>query len=298
MYSMPNNIKIATWNLLYAGWDTRKRLEEASANLFDMDIVCLQEVRSDNVIHAAEVLAQKLGMRVSSTVKYDTSTNPKYGAGVEVCSAILSKHKTIESGYIELAVGRNRFAAFSLLEIEDTLVLVFSAHLDWGGEKEYERLEQAKSLNEAATLYQRRIIQHYNKEPIIILAGDFNALPDSQTIRYLTGKYSPIQENQAYWIDAWAAVHNSEEGGHTSSPKENHLAKRVAEDFVIDPDKIPNRRIDYILVKGWTYGKRGFPLSCEVIGKVPLLSNTLASDHFAVAAELWNPKALDEDSQK
>jgi endonuclease/exonuclease/phosphatase family metal-dependent hydrolase len=289
------NIKIATWNLLYAGWDTKKRLEEASANLFDMDIVCLQEVRADNVIHTAEVLAKKLGMRVSSTVKYATSTNDRYGVDIEVCSAILPQYRTIESGYVEFVVGRNKFASFALLEIKGALVLVFSAHLDWGGEKEYERLEQAKSLNEAATLYQQRIIEQYGKDPIIVLAGDFNALPESQTLRYLTGKYSPVQGNQAYWVDAWATVHNTEEGGHTSSTVDNHLAKRVAADFVVDTDKIPNRRIDYILVKGWAYGNPGYPLSCDVIGKVPLVSDSLASDHFSVAAELWNPKVPDED---
>jgi endonuclease/exonuclease/phosphatase family metal-dependent hydrolase len=294
MYFMPENIKIATWNLLYANWDIKKRLEEASANLFDMDIVCLQEVRSDNVIHTAEVLAKKLGMQVSSTVKYATSKNPLYGSNTDVCSAVLSKHKTIESGNIELSVGKNRFVAFSLLDISGTLVLVFSAHLDWGGEKEYERLEQAKSVNKAATFYQEQIIKRYGKEPIIIFAGDFNTLPDSQTIRYLTGKYSPSQDNQAYWVDAWDTSNLSEENGHTSSTIENPLARRVAGDFVADVEKIPNRRIDYIMIKGWAYGKPGFPISCEVIGKVPLVSDTLASDHFAVAAELWNPKNKDE----
>lgn len=289
---MSEKIKIASWNLLYFDWDIHERLDEAAAHLLEADIVCLQEVRASNTIHAGESLAHKLGMNVVSNVKYSSSPNkaPNFDKDVDVYSCILSKFPVLESGRVEYAAGNHKAAATALLETPQSLVLVISAHLDWGGANEGIRLAQANSLNEAVLIYKERIENVYEKDAIIILAGDFNALPESHTIRYLKGLEYGEKLTPAFWIDAWeAAEERNEENWYTSSPKSNHLAARVAESFVLRPELIPDRRIDYIFVNGWAYGTAGHVFSCEVIGKEKIVSDTLASDHYGLLATIWNP---------
>ncbi len=289
---MSHKIKIATWNLLYYDWDINSRLDEAAAHLLEADIVCLQEVRGSNLIHAGEALAHKLGMNVASNVKYGTSTNsaPNFDKDVDIYACILSKYPVLESGRIEYDTPGNKAAATVLLDTPQSLLLVISAHLNWGGWNEGERLAQANAINSAVQVYKKRIEETYEKDAIIILAGDFNALPESSTIRYLKGLEHVEKNTPAYWVDAWevAEERNSEEG-YTSSPQENHLAFRVADTFAISPEKIPNRRIDYIFVNGWIYGSAGHIFSCDVIGTTKIVGDTLASDHYGVLATIWNP---------
>jgi endonuclease/exonuclease/phosphatase family metal-dependent hydrolase len=289
---MLDNIKIATWNLLYFDWDIQNRLDEAAAHLLEADVVCLQEVRGSNVIHAGEALAHKLGMSVASNVKYMQSENkaPNFDKDVDVYSCILSRFPALESGRIEYAEGKNRAAATVLLETPKSLLLVLSAHLDWGGENESVRLAQANSLNEAVSIYKERIENVYEKDAIIVLAGDFNALPEAQSIRYLKGLAVENSLNPAFWLDAWeVADEKNDEIGATSSPRGNHLAHRVAETFCLKPELVPDRRIDYIFVNGWAYGSAGHVFSCDVIGKDKIVGETLASDHYGLLATIWNP---------
>jgi endonuclease/exonuclease/phosphatase family metal-dependent hydrolase len=285
---MDFNLKLATWNILWTDFDFDKRIDEIAANLFGIDIVCLQEVREDSVFHAGEELANKLGLSMVSNSHYATSDKPKYEMGVKINSVILSKYPAIESGIVDTKNGDYGLIAFALLDTPYRPTLVFSAHLDWGGEKEFERLAQVKSINEASDLYLERIKRKYGSDPIVVIAGDFNTEPDSQTIAYLRGKQAYVQENQAYWVDAWAAA-NPGADGYTSVPSENDLAYKVGAAHVFEPSMIPPRRIDYIFVKGWAYGKPGHALSAELLGTRSLLGDTLGSDHYGIVAELWNP---------
>ena len=289
---MSEKIKIATWNLLYFDWDIHNRLDEAAAHLLEADVVCLQEVRVSNVIHAGEALAHKLGMNVVSNVKYGQSKNnaPNFDKDVDIYSCIMSKLPVLESGRIEYSDAGNKAAATVLLDTPQSLLLIISAHLDWGGEKEATRLNQVNTINEAVQIYKERIENVYEKDAIIILAGDFNALPESKTVRYMKGLEADKSLNPSYWLDAWeVAEEKNDSEGATSSPRNNHLAHKVAESFVLRPNAIPDRRIDYIFVNGWSYGKAGHVFSCDVIGKDKIVGETLASDHYGLLATIWNP---------
>ena len=292
---MDSNLKVATWNILWTDFNFEKRIEEITANLLGVDIICLQEVREDSIFHAGQELAAKLGIKMVSNAHYATSDKPKYDMGIKINSVILSKYDAIESGVVDTKNGDYGLIAFALLDTPHRPTLVFSAHLDWGGEKEFERLAQVKSINEASQLYLERIKRKYGADPIIVLAGDFNTEPDSQTILYLEGKQATVQENQAQWVDAWGLANPGSEG-YTSVPSENELAYKVGQAHVYEPSMIPPRRIDYIFVKGWAYGKPGHTLSAELLGTRSLLGETLGSDHYGILAELWNPtpKSLDD----
>jgi endonuclease/exonuclease/phosphatase family metal-dependent hydrolase len=284
-----NTIKLATWNLLWGDYDYKARFEEAAEHLREADIVCLQEVREDNSYHIGIELAKYLNLKVSANVffsdqSFDTSTSET----IRTYLAILSKYETLESGLSELGSGEYGVVAYSILNTEHRPTLVITAHLQWGGEQEYNRLVQAELINNFARKKEAEMIKKYNTNPITILAGDLNTEPTAQTINYLAGKYARNLEDQTYWVDAWSFANPGDEG-YTSVPAENQIAYKVGLSHVLEPNMIPARRIDYVFIKGWTYGKPGHALAAKLLGTRSLLGETLASDHYGILVDLWNP---------
>jgi endonuclease/exonuclease/phosphatase family metal-dependent hydrolase len=103
-----------------------------------------------------------------------------------------------------------------------------------------------------------------------IVFGDFNAEPDSDEIRYmrgLTGLGGPC----VYFADAFGVAG---QGDGATFSKRNDFAEPLRE---------PERRIDYIFVRGPDDAQRGEPLDARVCfdkrhaGHFP-------SDHFGVTA--------------
>lgn len=288
--SMNNTLKIATWNVLWPDLGFNKRLPEIAANLSDADIICLQEVREYSESHAGEEISKKLDIPVVSSVHYATSDNVKYELGIKEYLVILSRYPAIENGVLDTKTGDYGLVAFALLDTPYRPTLVFSVHLEWGGEKEFQRLEQIKEINIFSTSYLKKIKEKYGLSPIVILCGDFNTEPGSQSVMYLSGKQASSANNQAYWIDAWRFANPGLEG-YTSAPSENNLAHKIGEAHVYNPSMLPSRRIDYIFVKGWAYGGPGHPMKANLIGSRSLLGETLGSDHYGVLVEIWNPPA-------
>ncbi|MEU7837177.1 MULTISPECIES: endonuclease/exonuclease/phosphatase family protein [unclassified Nonomuraea] len=103
-----------------------------------------------------------------------------------------------------------------------------------------------------------------------LVCGDFNAPPDSDEMRMLTGKSAPGTPGVVFY-DAWE-VAGPGGHGHTWS-NANQWAR---------PGLYPPRRIDYVLSAWPRAGGAGHPVRCEVVGDGP----EPASDHYAVLAEL------------
>jgi endonuclease/exonuclease/phosphatase family metal-dependent hydrolase len=288
-----NIIKLATWNLLWTDYDYMARLEEASLHLTTADIICLQEVREDDKFHVGVELSKLLNLNISANVPFiDNLSHPAETSEVKTYLVILSKYKTLESGYLDTKLGDYGTIAYTVLDTDHRPTLVITAHLQWRGDREYDRLTQAEAINDFAVKKELEIIEKYNSTPIVVLAGDFNTEPKSQTIAYLTGKYARDNKSQTYWVDSWDFL-RKEDSGFTTSPKFNHLAKDIASRHVYDPDLVPSRRIDYIMVKGWAYGNPGHPLGIELLGDVPRGGKPLPSDHYGLIATLWNPPPQD-----
>ena len=119
------------------------------------------------------------------------------------------------------------------------------------------------------------------------MAGDFNAPPDSQAIRFLTGRAS-LGGRGAYWRDAWALLH-PDEPGYTWA------AKNPAVPLYVERD----RRIDYVFVGPMGRDRRGAIVDARVVldapgtGSGPTIGPQAevgdgihASDHFAVLVEI------------
>jgi endonuclease/exonuclease/phosphatase family metal-dependent hydrolase len=105
------------------------------------------------------------------------------------------------------------------------------------------------------------------------VAGDFNAPPDSDEVRMLTGRTAtPVP--RLVFHDAWE-VAGGPDLGYTWSNRNPHA--RV--------DLEPDRRIDYVFV-GWPKaGGAGNVVGVQVVGQDPV-GEVVPSDHYAVLAEL------------
>ncbi|MFB4280146.1 MULTISPECIES: endonuclease/exonuclease/phosphatase family protein [unclassified Nonomuraea] len=103
-----------------------------------------------------------------------------------------------------------------------------------------------------------------------LVCGDFNAGPDSDEMRMLTGRSAPATPGVVFY-DAWELAGDGGPG-HTWSSA-NPYAR---------PGLYPDRRFDYVLSAWPRAGGAGHPVRCEVVGDGP----EPGSDHYAVLAEL------------
>ena len=104
-----------------------------------------------------------------------------------------------------------------------------------------------------------------------ILMGDMNAEPGADEIRYLGGLTAP--EPAVYFADCFAV--RGDGPGYTWH-RDNPFAALECS---------PNRRIDYIFVRGPDRWGRGEPLTARVAFDRPE-AGVFASDHYGVYAEL------------
>jgi endonuclease/exonuclease/phosphatase family metal-dependent hydrolase len=109
----------------------------------------------------------------------------------------------------------------------------------------------------------------------VIVAGDFDADPESASVRFWTGR-QPLEGLSVCFRDAWESTHAGETGG-TFVPENPYSA---------DWDW-PYRRIDYVLVRCGTHG--GPTLSIEDCRRTFDGFDTTASDHYGVVADLSVP---------
>jgi endonuclease/exonuclease/phosphatase family metal-dependent hydrolase len=113
-----------------------------------------------------------------------------------------------------------------------------------------------------------------------ILAGDFDATPDSASIRFLTGLQS-LQGVSTMWVDAWAAAGDGSPG-YTWTSENPYVAPFTAAVF---GQRQHHRRIDYILVGSpFRWPPSLVVRSCQVV--FTGYGETAPSDHYGVLADL------------
>jgi endonuclease/exonuclease/phosphatase family metal-dependent hydrolase len=142
----------------------------------------------------------------------------------------------------------------------------FVTHLSWRFEEGNVREAQVKAI----TAHMHDLCPPGTGFPPIV-AGDFNASPDADEMRYMRGLCS-LGGKRVYFADAFGLAGRGE--GATFSPR-NPFASDLPE---------PDRRIDYIFVRGDERG-RGEPISAHVSFDRPY-RGVHASDHYGVSATL------------
>lgn len=273
-----STVNVAQLNLLNNPDSFDKRLETLHSELQnrDIDFLCLQEVLVDKREQLEETLT---GLGFVSSVYGETVLNKHGHSG----NAIFSKHSHTWYefvGFSSLGVDNTIPAVVARTKIFGTEVYVVTAHLAWGGNAEQVRLRQATLLSD----YSERIYQQHPGS-VIVLTGDFNAMEDNSTIRYLTGKQENHLEKSTYWVDAYK-MHGSLDDWVTSDPCTFWGSSTARHVGILHPELIPSRRIDYIFSYGWCYGKPGSPLSFERFGTVLTGDEYELSDHYGLISRI------------
>lgn len=277
-------MRVATLNMWHdlPTWTIRQPFLHAELAAVDADVVCLQEAldgpNGDPLQQLAERHGYTVGVRHHLAPISDTAH-----AGL----AILTRLPVVATGLYALPSEPTpaHFPAYAIwavvLSHSGRPWLLVTTHLAWGV-VEHVRLQQARSLNTYITDLVAELNLHGSP---VVLAGDFNALPDGATLRYLTG-LSELPTD-TLWVDAWAAAGNGGPG-FTSTPTNMWTRHLLAEHGAALPHTAPARRIDYVLTRGWTYGRPGHPLNTQ-LAFTGTSDTPPASDHYGLVVDLYDP---------
>ena len=204
-----------------------------------------------------------------------------------VGNSILSRFPIKERASFDLPDGgteEHRVLVHALLETPFGDVPVFVTHLNWKLNEGHVRVAQVKEL--AAIL---AVKAPKNGFPPILM-GDFNAEPDSDEIRYLRG-LTGLGGKCVYFADCFAAAGETKIE-NDGSARHHGQGIQAAYGATFSRDNAfamlchePNRRIDYVFVRGPDDRGRGEPLESKVCMNVAT-SGIHPSDHYGVWAKL------------
>jgi endonuclease/exonuclease/phosphatase family metal-dependent hydrolase len=254
----------------FGPWEQRERAIAGVLREQDADVVCLQESWIDgDGATAAGRLASALG-----DLNHATADRPTGLSRLTATNAVLTHWPvaSAETCWLPRAGGgvRYRCALFVTIEAPFGRLVVASTHFDHQFDASASRQDQAAAL--AGYVAERRG-DPASAFPVVV-AGDLNAVPESDEIRGLTGRRVPPVPGLVF-TDAWEVAGDGSPGvTWTASAHQPHTAW-------------PRRRLDYVLVS-WPRPKPlGNPLRCaligtEAVGDPPILP----SDHFGVVADL------------
>lgn len=283
---LDQSIKVATLNVMHPPVEVDARFELLVTQTQELkpDILLLQEVSFHPTEPHSEMLmdlAQATGMHIAAA-----QANKGHGLGSHRDgTAILTTFDVLDSGvttHPESHSGPSSVWAH-MKAPGGRSVIAFTMHGAWGGPYVHRRLDLLADLEiNAAHLETLNVAT----EPIIILGGDLNAVPEEDSIRFLKG-LTTWRNAGTYWVDAWDQAGSGP--GHTSTPQ-LRAARDVARIVGIQHASAnPDRRIDYIFLRGWVYGRPGMPLDAQLCFEAVNGSGYTASDHLGVVSRIWCP---------
>ena len=261
--------RILTWNLWWRFGPWRERQEAILAVLReqDADVVFLQEVWGQaGGLDQADFLAGELNMYVART------EGPWYDDEVSLGNAILSRWPIIEWRVHRLpdvtGAPSYRRAVVARLDTPYGRWWTVCTHLDYKFDQSATRMAQCEALS--------AIVDSLREDPEVdtpvVIAGDFNAVPDSDEIRMLTGRSEPAVPGLVF-TDLWEVA--GEGDGMTWRRDNPYIADSTW----------PNRRLDYLFVSWPRPRPIGNPTRVWLAGVEPV-GGVQPSDHAAVVADI------------
>jgi endonuclease/exonuclease/phosphatase family metal-dependent hydrolase len=252
------------WNVS-GDWGRRRHAILSVLRETEPDIVCLQEVVANDRGNQAEWLAAELGGGTQCAF----GGSPLAAAEGRFGNAILSRWPIEATATGELPYEPSEAETQRVVVHARTGgVDVFSTHLAW-------QLHDAALRERQVRAVTAFVAERADSAAAVgpVLAGDFNAEPDSTAIRYLCGLTS-LDGTSTYFQDAWRLA-GDRGPGLTWSRRNDHAAE----------DNEPDRRLDYVF--SWFRGRSGAgrPLDCRVVADAPV-DGVWPSDHFGVLAIL------------
>jgi endonuclease/exonuclease/phosphatase family metal-dependent hydrolase len=258
-------MRVVTWNVWgrYGLWQRRQEAVEDVLVAATPDIVCLVESWSSAETTQAARVAQRLG--VEHHLFVGDWQQDQWVSGIGLVSrwplSIVERRQL--RGEDDSGVGE---VVAATIEGPRGPIQLFVVMLDYPLDASAVRQEQVRRLAQMITDSTRR------RHPVVV-CGDFNAGPDSDEIRMLTGRSAPPAPGLVFY-DAWEIAGDGT-AGHTWSNR-NPLAAVAL---------YPDRRFDYVLSAWPRAGAVGHPTHCELLGVVPADQLQL-SDHYGVLCDL------------
>ena len=262
-------LRVLTWNLWWrhGPWEDRLPAILDAVAALDPDVACFQEVWVDEA--TGDALASRVADRLGGFSHVGSSRIPI--DGVTFGNAVVSRWPITGSEVLDLPAPATseelRTCLRADVETPSGPVQVYSTHLNWRFDESSVRQAQVRAICEFVAAAPAR-----SYPPV--LCGDFNAVPDSDEIRMLTGRMA-VPVERLVFHDAWEVAGDPTDPGLTWS-NANPYARLDLE---------PDRRIDYVFV-GWPKGGgRGHVEDCGVVGTEPV-AGIVPSDHYGVLATL------------
>jgi endonuclease/exonuclease/phosphatase family metal-dependent hydrolase len=256
-------LRVVTWNVWgrYGDIDQRQAgIEDALASVAP-DVVCLVESWSQSDERQVDRIGDRLGLAHRHFVGGREQDDWTSGIGVVTRWPIVADERRPLGD--DDAPGE---ALFTALDGPRGLVQLFVVMLDYPLSASARRQQQVRELGAFVSEVARQ------RHPIVV-CGDFNAGPDADELRMLTGRSATVEPGLVFY-DAWEIAGDGS-AGHTWS-NANPLAAIGL---------YPDRRFDYVL-SGWPrLGGVGHPVHCELLGRVEPGAPDL-SDHYGVLADL------------
>lgn len=257
--------RAATLNIWsrFGPWEERLLSIREGLRELAPDVIGMQEVLRFDGFDQAALVGEGLGYHVAWA---EASENHGFPVG----NAILSRWPIVRSERIALPNGgsdESRCIVFAELDSPYGRIPFFCTHLNWKLHHGHIRQLQVKTVTQAVA--ERAPIAGFPP----ILVGDFNAEPDSDEMRYmrgLTGLGGPC----VYFADAFLV--GGDGGPGITFSKRNEFAEPLRE---------PERRIDYVFVRGPDDAQRGEPKDARVCFDQPH-GGVFPSDHFGVIATI------------
>lgn len=231
----PVTLRVVCYNIHHGeGLDGRLDLERIAALITDQraDLVALQEVERGTQRTQRRDLPAELARLTGLAVRFDR--NIPYQGG-EYGTAILSRHPIRRAAHVPLTMvgpGEQRGVQQVWVDVAGTEVLFLNTHLD----HRREPAERERSVGEI-----RALVTAAGNVPVIV-AGDFNAAPDSRAIATM----------REFLTDAWTVAGRGP-------------------GFTI-PVRQPNRRIDYVWVSRHFTPVRMEVLTSEASDHLPIVA--------------------------
>jgi endonuclease/exonuclease/phosphatase family metal-dependent hydrolase len=259
-------LRVLTLNIWNLSGHRRSRREAilGVVRRWTPDVVCLQEVVANERGNQAEWLACQLG---DWSVAY--AGEPLAAGTARFGNAVLSRWPIETDSRAQLSyVPDDLEVQRVVLHARTGGFNVFSTHLAW---QLHDAALRERQVQELVRFVSERTDPAAPLGPVV--AGDFNAEPDSSAVRLLSGLAS-LDGTSVYLQDAWRLAGDGGPG-ITWSNRNPHAAL----------DQEPDRRIDYIFSGFRGRGGAGRPVECRVVADEPA-DGIWPSDHFGLLAVL------------
>ncbi len=270
-------VGLNTWGRNGA-WNDRLRAIGDGLRALDPHVICLAEVWEDAAGMSADDIARAIGgdWHVHFAAAFEVPSD-ETGARREG-NAILSRFPFVEREAWPLPEptgDHERNLVFAIANTPWGKLPVFATHLSWmlhWGAARLMQCQQIRGWMKERAPIERATESGAPSETLPpVLVGDFNAPPEADEIRFLTGLMA--DPYGCYLADcfAWCG-----EGRGDTWRRDNPLTSALP---------LPERRIDYVFVRGPDRWHRGEPIAARVVLADPV-AGTYASDHCGIYAEI------------